>query len=232
MALELYGTPMSPFVRKVRICLLEKGLDYTLHPVSPFDPPEGWRELSPLGRVPVLRDTRIGTEGAAGTLADSSSICVYLERLAPRPRLYPEDPFEHARAMWFEEFADTELAVRIGFGIWRTVVMGPRNGQEPDWAAAEATVRDKLPRSFAYLEAQLGNRAGFTGDSPSVADVAVAAQLIGFRHGGFVIDAGTYPALAAWLERMLARPSVARLLEEDAVALGEHSRLARGWRGR
>ncbi len=227
MALELFGTPMSPFVRKVRICLEEKGLDYTLHPVSPFDPPAGWRELSPLGRVPVLRDTRIGTDGAAGTLADSSSICVYLERLAAQPRLYPADPFEHARAIWLEEFADTELAVRIGFGIWRTVVMGPLNGQEPDCAAAEATVRDKLPRSFAYLEAQLGSRSGFSGDMFSIADIAVVAQLIGFRHGGFVIDAVAYPALAAWLERTLARSSVARLLEEDFAALGAHSRMIR-----
>lgn len=226
MALKLYGTPMSPFVRKVRACIMEKRLECEIDPVSPFEPPEGWRTLSPLGRVPVLRDTDIGTEGAAGTLADSSAICVYLERIAPQPALYPQPAFQHARAMWLEEFADTELAVRIGFGILRTVVAGPLNGQEPDWETAEATVREKLPRSFAYLETQL--EAGwdyFCGEQPSIADIAVTAQLLGFCHAGFEIDATVYPQLAAWLERMLGRPSFTALIAEDKERLGSISRL-------
>lgn len=226
MTLKIYGTPMSPFVRKVRACMHEKGLDYEIDPVSPFDPPEGWRTLSPLGRVPVLRDTDVGTEGAAGTLSDSSAICVYLERIAPEPPLYPSNPFQHARACWLEEFADTELAVRIGFGILRTVIAAPLNGEAPDWETAEATVREKLPRSFAYLEGQLDEDAEFfCDDAVSIADIAITAQLIGFRHAGFQLDTATYPKLAAWLERMLGRRSIASIVAEDKERLGEHSRM-------
>lgn len=226
MTLKIYGTPMSPFVRKVRACMHEKGLDYEIDPVSPFDPPEGWRTLSPLGRVPVLRDTEIGTEGAAGTLSDSSAICVYLERIQPEPPLYPAAAFQHARACWLEEFADTELAVRIGFGILRTVIAAPMNGEAPDWETAEATVREKLPRSFAYLESQLdGDDEFFCGEAPSIADISITAQLIGFRHAGFQIDTTLYPKLAIWLERMLGRRSIAAIVAEDKERLGEISRL-------
>lgn len=226
MDLELYGSSLSPFVRKVRACMLEKGIDCVLTPVSPFDPPEGWRKLSPLGRIPVLRDRALGREGPEGTLADSSAICVYLERMRPEPRLYPADPFAHARALWYEEYADTELAVRIGFGIWRTVVVGPLSGQEPDWEAAEATVREKLPRAFAYLEEQLVADAPYlTGTAPAIGDIAVAAQLIGLLHAGFAVDAVAYPRLAAWLDRMLSRPSLATLIAEDRESLGPHSRM-------
>ncbi len=226
MDLILYGSPLSPFVRKVRACMLEKGLDCELDPVSPFDPPDGWRKLSPLGRIPVLRDLAVGKEGPDGTLADSSAICVYLERLQPEPRLYPADPFAHARSVWYEEYADTELAVRIGFGIWRTVVVGPLNGQEPDWDTAEATVREKLPRSFAYLEEQFAADTPYlTGTEPGIGDIAVTAQLIGLRHAGFGIDAAAYPRLAVWLERMLSRPSFTSLIAEDRERLGSHSRL-------
>ena len=182
MALILLGTPLSPFVRKVRAVLHEKGLAYELEPVSPFEPPAHWRTLSPLGRVPVLRDTEQGTAGAAGTLADSSAICAYLAALRPEPPLLPAAPFDRARALWLEEYADTELAARIGFGIWRTVVVGPLGGQDPDEETARATVRDKLPRAFAYLESVLTSPAALVGDRIGLADLAVAAQLAGFRH--------------------------------------------------
>ena len=86
MQLVLHGTPLSPFVRKVRAVMLEKGLACRLEPVSPFDPPDGWRALSPLGRVPVLVDE---DRPEAGSLPDSSAICAFLEAQAPEPSLLP-----------------------------------------------------------------------------------------------------------------------------------------------
>ncbi|MNJ64433.1 Stringent starvation protein A [compost metagenome] len=72
MTLTVYGAPLSPFVRKVRLCLLEKALDYQLEMVMPFNPPDWYLQLNPLGRIPALRDGDL-------TLADSSVICQYLE---------------------------------------------------------------------------------------------------------------------------------------------------------
>ena len=56
MSLVVLGGGVSPFVRKVRVFLAEKGLDYSHEEVNPFAPPEGWREVSPLGRIPAFRD--------------------------------------------------------------------------------------------------------------------------------------------------------------------------------
>ena len=79
----LYARP-SPFVRKVRAYLALKGIDYALEPVNPFDPPAGYRDISPLGKIPAWRDDDV-------TLADSSVILLYLERRHPAPPLYPRD---------------------------------------------------------------------------------------------------------------------------------------------
>ena len=75
MALVVYGSNISPFVRKVRVVLMEKGLDYTLESVNPFHPPEDYVAISPLKRIPALRDTDLPEPN---TLADSSVICDYL----------------------------------------------------------------------------------------------------------------------------------------------------------
>ncbi|VFT05213.1 glutathione S-transferase [Pseudomonas aeruginosa] len=48
MSLTLYGAPLSPFVRKVRLLLAEKGLDYQLEAIAPFGQPAWYREISPL----------------------------------------------------------------------------------------------------------------------------------------------------------------------------------------
>jgi glutathione S-transferase len=95
MALIVYGGAVSPFVRKVRVVLAEKCVAYSLEQVSPFKPPPDFREISPLGRIPVLRDT---DQPEPNTLPDSSVICDYLERKFPTLPLYPTDPMSRARA--------------------------------------------------------------------------------------------------------------------------------------
>ena len=64
-----------------------------------------------MGKVPVIRDSAMGSDA---TLPDSSVICAYLEKKQPNPALYPGEPFSLARALWYEEYADTALAETIG----------------------------------------------------------------------------------------------------------------------
>ena len=61
MTLIVYGSSLSPFVRKVRVVMAEKGLEYTLDPVSPFAPPPEFLEISPLKRIPAFRDNALKT---------------------------------------------------------------------------------------------------------------------------------------------------------------------------
>ncbi len=212
MSLIIYGGAISPFVRKVRVFLAEKGLDYKLEQVSPFQPPEWFREISPLGRIPVLRDEAAGPDA---TLPDSSVICAYLERLKPEPALYPKDNFAYGRALWYEEYADSELAANVGMGVFRPVVLAKMMGKEPDRAAAEKTLAEKLPKYFTYLDAEIGSKPFIAGGAFSVADISVATHFVNLAHAGYGPDAKTWPNLARYLKEIHARPSFAAVIAEE-----------------
>ena len=114
MSLVLYGAPLSPFVRKADVVLREKNVPFELESVNIMPMPDWFKEISPARRIPVLRDKSVGEEGTQGTIPDSSAICAYLERKFPEPALYPSDPYLHGRAVWIEEFCDSELAGLVG----------------------------------------------------------------------------------------------------------------------
>lgn len=93
MSLCVFGAALSPFVRKVRWYLAEQGLDYQLEMVLPFNPPQWYYQLSPLGRIPALRDGDF-------ELADSSVICQYLAEAHAHPQaLYGSDARQRARVL-------------------------------------------------------------------------------------------------------------------------------------
>jgi len=205
--LVIYGAPLSPFVRKAEVVLSEKGLDYELESVNIMPMPDWFQEISPARRIPVLRDRRHGTEGRAGTIPDSSAICAYVERLAPEPRLYPDDPFEHGRAVWIEEYADSELAGVAGLGVFRPIIFPRFQGKASDLDTARTTWQDKLPRCLDYLESVLEGGEHLVGGSYSLADVAVGCQLTQLDLVVGPPDAGRWPSLAKHLEAAKARPS-------------------------
>lgn len=218
MGLIVYGAALSPFVRKTRVFLAEKGLDYTLEQVNIFPPPDWFKALSPLKRIPVLRDEEAGPEA---TLPDSSVICAYLERKKPEPALYPKDNFAYARALWFEEYADSELAGNVGMGVFRPIVVSKLMGKEPDRAAAEKTLTEKLPKYFDYLDKEIGGNAFLVGNAFSIADIAVATQFVNLAHAGYVPDEAKWPNLSRYLKPIHARPSFAACIAEERDVLSK-----------
>jgi len=218
MAFKILGANVSPFVRKTRVFCSEKELPYTLEPVNPAAPPPGWREKSPLGKIPALdHDGRI--------VNDSSIICAYLERLHPDPALYPKDPYDNARATWIEEFVDGAVVALAGPNVFRPVALVPLLTQKaPEAAAIEAAekvVREGLGPLFDYLEAQLGSSDTFVGNRLSIADLSVGSVFVNLRHAGFPPDRARHPRLAAFVERMHARPSFASCIEEERPIFGK-----------
>ncbi|MDO8290109.1 MAG: glutathione S-transferase family protein [Parvibaculum sp.] len=216
MGLIVYGASLSPFVRKTRVFLAEKGLAYTLEQVNIFPPPDWFKEISPLGRIPVLKDDATGA-----TLPDSSVICAYLEKTNPTPALYPAKPLSYARALWLEEYADSELAGNIGMGMFRPVVVNKLMGKESDRAAAEKTLTEKLPRYFDYLNKEIGAKEYLVDDTFSIADIAVATQFANFNHTGFKLDAGAYPNLDRYVKAIHARPSFAACIAEESKMISK-----------
>ena len=212
MTITVYGAALSPFVRKVRVVLAEKGLEYKHDPVSPFAPPDYFLEISPLKRIPVLRDD---SEGLDATLADSSAICGYLEKKYPATALYPSKPFDYGRALWLEEYADSDFIATIGGGLFRAVIVNKLMQKEPDFAMANDTWETKAPRFLAYFEKELGARNNFVGNSFTLADIAVASPFVNAAHAGFAPDAAKYPNLTRFLKATHARPSFAACIAQE-----------------
>ena len=224
MSLVLLGGNVSPFVRKVRVFLAEKGLDYTLEPVNPFAPPEGWRAISPLGRIPAFRD-------GERVINDSSVICQYLERRHPTPALYPKDDYDFARALWIEEYMDGGMVPVSGPRIFLQLVLRPLMTRKPPDEAAEAAAREvvekELPPYFDYLESQLGDREYFVGRSLTIADIAVASPFVNLRHSGVAPERKRWPQLRAFLDRIWSRPSFKKPLDEETPVFGKRAELIR-----
>lgn len=210
--LKVHGANASPFVRKVRVALSEKNIPYELIPMFPFNVSDEFKKMSPLGKIPVLED-------GDRALPDSSVIIAYLERKHPSPAIYPTDPYEYGRSLWFEEYADTALIGVVGAKVFFPKVVGPRFFNRPvDQAAIDKALAEDLPPLFDYLESQLDPGPWLTGKTFSVGDIAVASQLVNFGHAGYSVDAKRWPKLADFERRAHGRPSFAPLIEEERAA--------------
>jgi glutathione S-transferase len=209
----LYGSSLSPYVRKVLAYAGEKGIELELKSAAPGDPNPDFRAASPFGKMPGFRDGDY-------TLADSSAIIHYLEAKHPEPALIPSDPELRGKTIWFEEFADTIL-VTCGAKIFFNRIVAPRfMGRPGDLEAAEAAELNDLPPILDYLEKVVPDDGGYlVGDKLTLADIAVAGPFANFRHTETNIDPARYPRTVAYVERILARPSLAHWVERETAFL-------------
>lgn len=215
MSLTVYGAPLSPFVRKVRLFLAEKSLDYQLEIILPFGQPAWYRDMSPLGRIPALKDGDF-------TLADSSVICQYLDDKYPtQSSLLGQTVEQRAQVRWLEKYADYELAPLCTFTVFRNRALKPSMGQECDEAAVQKALLEKLPPHFDYLEKCLGSAHYLVGDSLTLADLALTCQLINMQHGDEQVDAQRWPNLSAHAARIMARDSVQGVLPGELKMLAK-----------
>jgi glutathione S-transferase len=141
----VHGVPASPFVRKVRLVLEEKGVAYQINPVVPFPKTPELLEISPLGKIPILEDDGFITP-------DSTVICAYLERTHPEPRLYPADSREFALALWYEEYVDTRLAEIAGTVFFQRIVRPMFFKEATDVQLVGQALTESLPPILDYLE--------------------------------------------------------------------------------
>jgi len=208
MSLTVCGLIGSPFYRKICTLLNEKDVPYETETMNPFQAGEEFSKLNPMRRIPLLKDT---DAGADFILPDSSAITQYIERKHPTPAMLPDDLTEYGRALWFEEYADTEMAGIIGLKVFRTVVFPQLAGKEPDFSIALQTIREKLPRIHDYLEEQLEGKEWLAGNMFSVADISVAVQYSNLAFTGYSPSVERWPNLAAYMRRIGERNSFTAL---------------------
>ncbi len=208
----LYGSSLSPFVRKVLVFAAEKGIALEAKPVGIGDANPEFRAASPFGKMPALVDGDF-------CLADSSAIVHYLEALQPDPPLIPAGARERGRTIWFEEFADTMLMGCLAKMFFNRVVAPVFLKREGDLSVADTAERIEWPPMLAYLERTLPESGYLVGGSMTLADIAVVSPLANLGYMGVSIDPATHPRTAAFKERTLARPSFAALIAREKAAL-------------
>jgi glutathione S-transferase len=207
----IVGSYLSPYVRKVLVCLELKGITYEVDHFPPFYGDDRFSKLSPLRRIPVLVDGDL-------VLTDSSVICEYLDDLRPSPRVYPTDIRDRARARWLEEFADTRMGDVLIWRYFQQIAIKPSIwGEKGDRALTEKTLTEDVPTVLDYLEGE-APADGFRFGSMSLADIAPACFFRTVSYVRFAIDSDRWPKAASWMGRTIASAPFQKLARlEDAI---------------
>lgn len=205
--ITVHGSPISPFVRKVLVCLAEKGVKHEVNPISPFPPPESHLKISPLGKIPALTDGGLA-------IPDSAAICGYIEKKFPEVPMYPVDTSDYGRALWYSVWADNELPKATASLFFNRVAV-KMMGREPDEAVIQKIISDVQPGIFDYLEAEIGDKTYLVGDSLSIADVAITCQFVQMMYSGESLPASSHPNIARYVDNHMRRDSFKQLINND-----------------
>ncbi|AUL47580.1 glutathione S-transferase [Bordetella trematum] len=194
--MKLIGSLTSPYVRKVRVVMAEKKLDYQLELENVWSPDSQIQQFNPLGKVPCL----VMEDG--GALFDSRVIVEYLDTLSPVARLIPQSGRDRAAVKCWEAIADgmQDACVAIVRENAR-----PEAQRSPDWIERQYS---KIHAALRAMEDSLGENAHCMGVNYTLADIAVGCALsyldlrfaaLNWRHD--------HANLARLDEKLAARPS-------------------------
>jgi glutathione S-transferase len=198
-SIRLLGSLTSPYVRKVRIVMAEKRIEYQFELEDVWAPDTRIQDANPLGKVPCL----IMEDG--GAVFDSRVIVEYLDSATPVAKLIPPSGRERAEVRTWEALADGVVDAAILARLETT--QRPPEKQSSQWIDRQM---GKVKAGIAAMSRGLGDKAWCNGHAYTLADIAVGCALgyIDFRFGS--IDwRGQYPNLARLYEKLAARPSFA-----------------------
>lgn len=197
--LEIIGVAFSNYVWTCRIAAAKKGVPCEHVDVWPHtDLPKA---IHPLGKVPVMRHGEV-------TLAESRAICLYMDRVFDGPSLLPAEPLAAARVEQWISIVNTA----VDPVCMRQYVLGYVVPRTPDKSPDRPRIDGALPamrRLLGVLDAAVAD-GGLGGPDFSLADAFALpiTYFVGRFPEGAEMLAGL-PRLSAWLDRGLARPSVA-----------------------
>ena len=210
--MKLISATPSPYARKVRIALAEKGIPFELATEVPWNDDTCLPQHNPLEKLPVL------IPDGGEPLFQSSYILEWLERRHPDPPLLPKDDDGILAAKRLEVIADgiCDAVILIMFERMR-----PQGQQSVPWIMRQ---RRKIDGGVAALAAAIGTRPWAVGERFGLADIAVGSVL-GYLGVRFPEKdwRSAYPDLAAYADRLWVRPSfaattpVAQLIRDRVV---------------
>lgn len=202
--ITVHGIVGSPFLRSVEIALHEKGVDYELHALAPGEhkQPE-YLARHPFGRIPAF-------EHDGFTIYETQAIIRYIDEVFATPPLTPGNPRARARMNQVIGIIEWYYFPKAGAPIGFNRIIGPRLLGLPSDEEAIAEAMPMARTCFAEFDELLGDKPYLTGDSVSLADIMLGAQLDLFMEcpeGRELM--GQTAHLSDWLKRMAERPSFA-----------------------
>jgi glutathione S-transferase len=201
MSLTLYAHPFAAFCQKVLIALYENGTPFEYHLVDLGDPAarDAFLKLSPFGKMPVLRD-------GARVMSESSIVIEYLSLHHPGPvPMLPADQALEVRAK--DRFYDHYVAYPM-----QQITADRRRPEGRDDPLGVEMARGTLRTAYGVIEAEMADRTWAVGEAFTMADCAAAPALF---YADWVEPIGdARPNTKAYLDRLCARPSFARAIEE------------------
>jgi len=200
--LTLISFPICPFVQRAVIALKEKGVSHNIIYVDLTDKPAWFREISPLGKVPVLRVEQDGKPMAH--VFESAVISEYVEETAPGRKMHPEDPLERAFHRSWIEFASQTLIDHAKL----VLATG-----DADRNAARAALRGKLEILEAVVVGPFFSGADFCLVDASFAPLFRSLAVTLSTVAELALDG--FPKIALWSESLAARPSVIEAVPAD-----------------
>ena len=211
--MKLHWSPRSPFVRKVMIVAIEKGLENRLERVRSAvmlaaPPNPDVLADNPLGKIPTL------VPDDAPALFDSRVICEYLDGIGAGPRLIPEAFDDRITCLRWQAFGDGLTDI---FLLWRTEMARGEQRSEVISDSFDAKVHASLARLETEADALRDTAFGLG----HVAIVCAIGQLdFRFPDSGWK---AAHPRLSAWYAEMQERPSVAEtaIADDGAAAMGD-----------
>jgi glutathione S-transferase len=211
MSLTLHFHPLASFCHKALIALYENDIAFERVIVDLADPASAaaFRAVWPMAKMPALRD-----EARNRTVAESTIVIEYLAAHYPgATRFIPADPDE----AWEARLWDRVFDHYVHHPMQKIVTDRLRPAGERDGFGVEAAKRDLL-EAYGFIEARMRARRWCMGDAFTIADCSAAPAL--FYADTVVPVPDSFPAAAAYLDRLMTRPSFARVLEEAEPYFG------------
>lgn len=194
--MKLIGSLTSPYVRKTRIVLAEKRIEYDMEVDVPWSEDTQVPQFNPLGKVPVL----VMDDGS--TLFDSRVIVEYLDMLTPVSRLIPEATRPRTQVKRWEALADGVCDAAATVFLERK---RPQEQQSQDWIVRQ---EQKIFRALEAMSEELGDKPWCTGEFYTLADVSVGCAL-GYLALRFpeIAWREAHPNLEKLADKLAAKPS-------------------------
>ena len=207
----LYHLPLSPYSRKVRLAMAEKGIPFELRLERVWERREEFLEMNPACTVPVLREEN----GLA--VADSYAICEYLEEAYPDAGLFGRTLAERAEVRRLVAWFDGKFAAEVTAPALREAAQAPARPRQPGRLGDPRRLRQhepapRIPR-LARGNARLAGRG-----EVSLADFAAAGHLSALDYIGDV-DWHQNEAAKQWYARMKSRPAFRAVLADQVSGL-------------